>query len=170
MATSAPLDNYPTSDGQYVAVVAGSNVNFRRLCAAMGTPELADDPQWSTLQKRAARSDEINDIVEAWTLVADGGRGRGRAASSTRCRWAPRTTRPTMFADPHFEARGDFVTVDDPVAGPHRQQAPFPRLDGARPTAPSPAPTLGQHNDEVWGDVVGLSSAEQDRLRADGVI
>ncbi len=67
MATSAPLDNYPTKDGTFVCVVAGSNVNFRRLCAAMGRPELADDPAWSTLDRRAARSDEINDLVAAWT-------------------------------------------------------------------------------------------------------
>jgi crotonobetainyl-CoA:carnitine CoA-transferase CaiB-like acyl-CoA transferase len=169
MATSAPLDNYPTADGQYVCVVGGSNTNFRRLCAAMGRPELADDPQWATLAQRSARSDEINGIVEAWT------RSHTAAEVEAACieHEVPVGTAydaRAMFDDPHFEARGDFVTVDDPVAGPHRQQAPFPRLDGARPAAPRPAPSLGEHNEEIWGGVLGLSSAEQDRLRADGVI
>jgi crotonobetainyl-CoA:carnitine CoA-transferase CaiB-like acyl-CoA transferase len=169
MATSAPIDNYPTSDGQYVCIVGGSNANFRRLCTAMGRPELADDPQWATLAQRSARSDEINGIVESWTRTLTAAEVEARCVE---CEVPVGTAydAAAMFEDAHFAARGDFVTVDDPVAGPHRQQAPFPRLDGARPTAPSPAPTLGQHNEQIWGEVVGLSSAEQDRLRADGVI
>ncbi len=75
-----------------------------------------------------------------------------------------------IVADPHVRARGDLVTVDDPVAGPHLQQAPFPRLDGVAPETPVPAPALGQHNREVWNELVGLSSAELDSLVVDGVI
>jgi crotonobetainyl-CoA:carnitine CoA-transferase CaiB-like acyl-CoA transferase len=75
-----------------------------------------------------------------------------------------------IVADPHVRARGDLVTVEDPVAGAHLQQAPFPRLDGVVPKAPAPAPTLGQHNREVWNELVGLSSAELDTLVSDGVI
>ncbi len=79
-------------------------------------------------------------------------------------------TAADILADPHMAARGDLVTVDDPVAGPHRQQAPVPRLDGRAPVAPRPAPRLGEHNDEVWRDLVGLSADELDRYRADGVV
>ncbi len=169
MAASAPLDNYPTADGTFVCIVAGSNVNFRRLCTAMDRPELADDPEWSTLAKRAARSDEINDLVSAWTS------SRTAADVEAACiaHEVPVGTAYSaadILADPHVAARGDLVEVDDPVAGPHLQQAPFPRLDGRRPTAPRPAPLLGEHNDEVWRQVVGLSGAELGRHRADGVI
>jgi formyl-CoA transferase len=75
-----------------------------------------------------------------------------------------------IAADPHMAARHDLVTVDDPVLGPVRQQAPFPRLDRDPPQAPAGAPTLGQHNDEVWGQLVGLTTAELAAFRADGVI
>jgi crotonobetainyl-CoA:carnitine CoA-transferase CaiB-like acyl-CoA transferase len=61
-----------------------------------------------------------------------------------------------IIADPHVVARGDLVEVDDPFAGPHLQQAPFPRLDQRRPASPTPAPSLGQHNRQVWCDLVGL--------------
>ena len=67
-------------------------------------------------------------------------------------------------------ARGDLVTVDDPVLGPVRQQAPFPRVMGETPTTPSGAPRLGEHNREVWCGVVGLSEDELARYEADGVI
>ncbi len=169
MATSAPLDNYPTADGTFVCIVAGSNTNFRRLCAAMGRPELADDPQWRTLAQRAARSDEINDLVAAWTSTLT-------APEIEECCIAHEVPVGTAYnaadilADPHFAARGDLVTIDDPVAGPHKQQAPFPRLDGRRPTPPRPAPLLGEHNDEVWRGLLDLSGEELEGYRSAGVI
>ena len=169
MATSAPLDNYPTADGTYVCVVAGSDTNFRRLCAAMGRPELADDPQWATLAQRAARSDEINDTVARWTSTLTAAQVEA-ACIAHEVPVATAYSAADILADPHFAARGDLVTVDDPVAGPHLQQAPFPRLDGHRPVAPRPAPRLGEHNDEVWRDVVGLGAEELEGDRADGVI
>ena len=169
MATSAPLDNYPTADGTYVCIVAGSNANFRRLCAAMGTPGLADDPEWATLAQRAARSDEINDRVAAWTSALTAAEVEERCIAH-EVPVATAYSAADILADPHMAARGDLVTVDDPVAGPHLQQAPFPRLDGRRPTAPRPAPRLGEHNDEVWRQVVGLTDVELAAQRADGVI
>src|SRR5438270_7087331 len=69
LANSAPLDNYPTADGKYVCIVAGSDTNFRRLCDAMGRPDLFSDPRWATLAQRADRADEINGIVADWTAA-----------------------------------------------------------------------------------------------------
>ena len=169
MANSAPLDNYPTADGNYVCVVAGSDTNFRRLCAAMGRPGLADDPEWATLAQRADRSDEINDLVARWTSGLTAAEVEA-ACTAHEVPVATAYTAADIVADPHMAARGDLVTVDDPVAGPHRQQAPVPRLDGRTPVAPRPAPRLGEHNDEVWRDLVGLSTDELDRCRTDGVI
>ncbi len=169
MANSAPLDNYLAGDGRYVCIVAGSDANFARLSAAMGREELVDDPRWLTLAQRAESSDEINGIVAAWV----GARTADEVEAVCIEHGVPVATINTaadIVADPHVAARGDLVTVDDPVAGPHLQQAPFPRLDGVTPKAPSPAPALGQHNDEVWGELVGLSAEEIDSLAGDGVI
>lgn len=166
---SAPLDNYPTADGKYVCVVAGSDANFARLCSAMGRPELCRDPEWDTLAKRGARSEEINNLVADWTRTLTAAEVEAVCVAHD----VPVGTAYSaadIVADPHMQARGDLVTIDDPVAGPHRQQAPFPRLDGKAPVAPAPAPALGQHNDEVWCGLVGLSVEELVRLRADGVV
>jgi formyl-CoA transferase len=168
MKNSAPLDNYPTADGRHVAIVAGSNANFTRLCTAMDRRDLAEDPQWDTLAKRAARSDEINDIVAAWTLTLTAEEVEKRCIAA-EVPVGTAYSAADMLADPHFAARGDLVEVDDPVAGPHRQQAPYPRLDGQAPAAPSPAPGLGQHNEEVWA-TVGLTPDEIAAFRTDGVI
>lgn len=168
LANSAPLDNYPTGDGRYICIVAGSDTNFRRLCAAMGRPELVDDPRYRTLADRAERSDEINDLVAKWTSSLDTSEIEYRCIAE-EVPVATAYSAADIFADVHMAARGDLVTVEDPVIGPVRQQAPFPRFVGAEPTVPEGAPRLGQHNDEVFG-ALGLTEDERARLHADGVL
>jgi crotonobetainyl-CoA:carnitine CoA-transferase CaiB-like acyl-CoA transferase len=169
LANSAPLDNYPTVDGKYVCIVAGSDANFARLCKAMDRPDLLDDARFTKLVDRAAHGDEINGIVTEWT------RARSAADIERACvdcdvPVATAYTPVDMFADPHFDARGDLVEVDDPVAGAMRQQAPFPRFTGEPPSAPSGAPRLGADTRQVLGDELGVSTGELDVLAADGVI
>jgi crotonobetainyl-CoA:carnitine CoA-transferase CaiB-like acyl-CoA transferase len=169
LPNSAPLDNYASADGKFVCIVAGSDANFRRLCAAMERPDLPADPRWSTLAQRAAASDEINGIVADWAAT----RTAEEIEAACIAHDVPVGTAydaAEILADPHMAARGDLVMVDDPVAGPHRQQAPFPRLDGVRPSPPTPAPSLGQHNREVWCDLVGVTTDEFDALHGSGII
>jgi len=169
LANSAPLDNYPTKDGKHVCIVAAADGNFAKLCAAMGRTELVNDPRYKTLADRAARSDELNDLVAAWTmsLTADDVEA---ACIAGDVPVATVYSATDIFADPHMAARGDLISVDDPVIGPIRQQAPVPRIDGEPPPVPTGAPRLGEHNDEVWGDLVGLSEGELAELRAGRVI
>jgi crotonobetainyl-CoA:carnitine CoA-transferase CaiB-like acyl-CoA transferase len=169
LKNSAPLDNYPTKDGKWVCVVAGSDANFERLCRAMDREDLLTDPQWDTLAKRASRSDEINGIVADWTSTLTAHEVEQRCVEHD----VPVGTAYTaddIVHDPHMQHRHDVVTVDDPVIGPVKQQAPYPRIDGATPHPPAGAPTLGQHNDEVWCDLVGLTAEELAAYRDKGVI
>jgi crotonobetainyl-CoA:carnitine CoA-transferase CaiB-like acyl-CoA transferase len=169
LSNSAPLDNYPTADGRFVCVVAGSDANFGRLCQAMGRPDLQSDPRYATLADRARHGDEINGVVAAWT--AD----RSAAEVEEACvRFdvpvATAYTAVEIAADDHFAARHDLVTIDDPVLGAIRQQAPYPRLVNETGATPAGAPTLGADNVEVWCDMVGLSPGELDDLRARGIV
>ena len=168
LANSAPLDNYPTADDKFVCIVAGSDANFSRLCAAMQRPDLLEDPRFTRLVDRAEHGDLINDIVADWT------RGLDAAAVEAACvaRDVPVATAYTavdMFNDAHFAARGDLVSVDDPVIGPVRQQAPYPRFVGEPVPVPAGAPVLGADTDAVLHDL-GLSGTAIDGLRRDGVI
>jgi crotonobetainyl-CoA:carnitine CoA-transferase CaiB-like acyl-CoA transferase len=169
LANSAPLDNYTTRDRRTVCIVAGSDANFRRLCRAMDRPELVDDPRWATLKARAEDGDTINGIVADWVaqrtareveeLCVRNGVPIGLAYDAA-----------DMRADPHMAARRDLVQVDDPVAGPHLQQAPYPRLDGGVPRPPTPAPALGQHNEDVFCGLLGLDAKALDGLKTDGIV
>jgi len=169
LKNSAPLDNYPTKDGKYVCVVAGSDANFARLCRAMERDDLLDDPKWKTLAGRAAKADEINGIVADWTSSLTAAEVEARCIAHD----VPVGTAYSaadIAADGHMAARRDLVTVDDPVVGPVRQQAPFPRYVGEPPSTPAGAPTLGQHNDDIWCGLVGLTTDELAGCRERGVI
>jgi crotonobetainyl-CoA:carnitine CoA-transferase CaiB-like acyl-CoA transferase len=169
LAHSAPLDNYPTADGQYICIVAGSDANFARLCAAMERPDLVHDPRFASLADRAAHGDEINGLVATWTS------GLTAEKITARCveHDVPVGTAYSaadIFADPHMAARGDLVSVDDRVIGPVRQQAPFPRLSRRPTPVPEGAPRLGEHNEEIWCGLVGLSEDELADYRARGIV
>jgi crotonobetainyl-CoA:carnitine CoA-transferase CaiB-like acyl-CoA transferase len=169
LKNSAPLDNYPTADGKFVCIVAGSDVNFGRLCRAMARVDLLDDPRYKRLADRAAHSDEINGIVAEWSATLPAVEVERRCVEHD-VPVATAYTAADIFADAHIAARGDLVTVDDPVVGPLRQQAPYPRRAGEAPVAPSGAPRLGAHTREVLGDLLGLEASELDRLHEEGIV
>ncbi|MDX2169255.1 MAG: CoA transferase [Deltaproteobacteria bacterium] len=169
LKNSAPLDNWPTADGQSICIVAAGDALFPRLARAIGQPELLDDPRFATFTARVANADAINAVVGAWCA-------QHSAAEIEAIMVAAEVpvSRPysiaDIAADPHYAARGDIVTVDDPTLGPLKQPAVYPRLDKTPGAIQRGAPRLGEHNDAVYGTLLGLSSEELARLRADGVI
>ena len=169
LANSAPLDNFPTADGHFVCIVAGSDANFARLCRAMERPDLVSDPRFSTLADRARNGDVINGIVSLWTSSMPAAEVERRCVESD-VPVATAYSAAEIASDAHMAARHDLVTVLDPVLGPLRQQAPFPRLVGEQAPVPSGAPVLGADNEEVWCDMAGLSTDELQELRTRGIV
>jgi crotonobetainyl-CoA:carnitine CoA-transferase CaiB-like acyl-CoA transferase len=165
---SAPLDNYPTADGKYVCIVAGSDANFARLCKAMDRLDLVDEPRFARLADRAEHGDEINGIVAEWTSGLPAAQIEERCVASD-VPVATAYTAADIFADAHIAARGDLVTVDDPSVGALRQQAPYPRRVGEPAGVPTGAPRLGEHTRDVLGSV-GVTDDELDRLAGEGVL
>lgn len=159
LANSAPLDNYPTADGKYVCIVAGSDANFARLCTAMERPDLTADPRFVRLSDRAAHNDLINGIVAEWTSTLPASEIERRCVDAD-VPVATAYTAADIFADAHMQARGDLVGVDDPVIGTIRQQAPFPRFVGEDASAPDGAPRLGAHTHDVLQSLLGLGDDE----------
>ena len=166
---SAPLDNYPSRDGRWVCVAAAMQTNFTRLCTAMDRPDLLDDPKFATASARAANGDEINQIVADWTAQFDAADIEARLVAHD----VPVATAydaADIATDLHITARGDLIEIDDPIIGPLRQQAPFPRFDNQAPPTPTGAPRLGQHTAEVLTEYCNLTPTDLATLRADGII
>ncbi len=169
LRNSAPLDNWETKDGQFVCIVAAGDGLFPRLARAMGREDLLRDARFASLTARVEHADAINAIVGDWvrqhtaheveTILLQAQVPVTRAHSIA-----------DIAADPHYAAREDIVRVDDPTIGPVRMQAVYPRLSATPGRIQRGAPKLGEHNEEVYGSLLGLSAEELVALRALGII
>jgi len=169
LANSAPLDNWETADGQFVALIAAGDGLFPRLAKLIGRPDLLADPRFATLAARVASSDEINGIVAAWCKEHDADEIERRCLDAG-VPFARTMTVADICADPHVAARGDIATVADPVVGPLRMQGVYPRLSRTPGAIRRGAPRLGEDNDAVYGKLLGIGAKDRARLRAERVI
>ena len=169
LRNSAPLDNWETKDGKYVCIIAAGDGLFPRLCRAMGREDLLADPRFTTMALRAEHGDEINAMVAAWCRERTA-RQIQDVLEAHEVPFGVAYSAADIFADPHIRARGDIETVADPVIGPVRMQAVYPRFSRTPGAIRSGAPELGAHNDEVYGGLLGLSTEERAALTRAGVI
>jgi crotonobetainyl-CoA:carnitine CoA-transferase CaiB-like acyl-CoA transferase len=166
----APSNIYPTADG-LVLIAANQDTVFRRLCLAMGEPGLADDPRYSTHQARGSSQRELDERIGTWSrelttaAVLDILKQPETAVPSGLIYRAP-----DMLADPHFKARAAIIATPHPKFGELRMQNVAPKLSVTPGAIRAPAPELGQHNDEVYLDLLGMSADRYARLRAQKVI
>ncbi len=169
LKNSAPLDNWETKDGETICIIAAGDSLFPRLARAMGREDLLEDPRFRTLADRASHAEVINGIVAAWCRERTAAEIEAVmvAAQVPVCRaYSIRD----IFEDPHYRARGDIVEVEDPVIGPLRMQGAYPRFSRTPGSVRRGAPRLGEHNEEVYGGLLGLDAAEIADLRGEGVI
>ncbi len=169
LKNSAPLDNWATKDGEFVSLIAAGDGLFPRLAALIGRPDLLEDVRFSTLAARVENADAVNQIVADWCVSKTSEEIEALALESD-VPFARTMSVEDICSDPHIEARGDIETVNDPVLGPVRMQGVYPRFSRTPGEIRSGAPRLGEHNREVFVELLGLSSDEVDQLERDGVV
>jgi CoA:oxalate CoA-transferase len=165
---SAPYNVFPTKDG-HVAIHVVTEAHFQNLLKAMGREALADDPRFATNAARVAHMDETDALVAQWTSTL----GRAEVFAITkqyRIPCAPVRTAPEVMLDPHMHERGMLQRIDHPELGEIVVPSSPLRLHGIDPVPAEPSPTIGQHNDEIYGGWLGLAPAEIVELKAGGVI
>jgi len=167
----APSNIYRSADGSWVVIAANQDTVFRRLCAAMGTPELADDERFANHGARGRNQDTLDAIIGQWAAsrephdIIDTLNDAGVIAG-------PINTVAEVVNDPQFRARGMLVEHYDEGAG-RRVLGPgivpvLSQTPGGVRNAGSARP--GQHNAEIFGDLLGHSTAEIDELTERGVL
>jgi formyl-CoA transferase len=166
----APSNVYRTADGLWLVVAANQDTVFRRLCAAMGRPELADDPRYADHYARGENQDELDGIVGDWvgSLPASDVR---RILDEAGVICGPINTAAEVVADPQFRARGMLTPhhderFDEDVLGPGVVPL-FSGTPGEVRWAGPPVP--GHHNAEVYAEL-GFSADEIAALGDEEVI
>ena len=155
----SPSNVYPTADDDLVLIAANQDSVFDRLVDVMGRPELAADERYSTHSARGRTMTELDTLIADWTttLTADdllaklhaGGVPAGRIFRAK-----------DMFTDPHFAAREAIVRVMHPELGELPMQNVTPRLSRTPGKVRTAGPALGEHNQEIWQGLLGLSGDE----------
>ena len=143
---------------------------WQRLAEAMGRPELGTDGRYATHIARGHNQIELDELINAWTriLTVD----EVDALMTEYSIPAGRVYRaPDMLADPHFQAREAIVEVETERFGTLKMQGAFPKLSVTPSGVRSPAPSVvGQHNEEVYGQLLGMTVAEIGQLQAAGAV
>ena len=164
----APHGVYPCGDEDWISIAIPGDTAWRALCAAMGQPSLADDPRFATLPARKASEAALDDLLAGWT------RGQDAQELATRLQAqgiaaAKSANSLDLVADDHLWARGFYRYVTDGAGETKAALGPAWRLsDGAAIT--DGAPRLGEHNAYVFGEILRVPAAEQERLMQTGAI
>ena len=163
-----PTNTYRCRDGRFIIIGANGDSIFRRLCEAMGRADMGTDPRLAGNAGRVEHEAEIDAAISAWTESLDSMAALAKLEAA-RVPSGPIYSVADMMTDPHFVARGLFEQVD--IGGkPLKIPALVPNLSATPGRTDWPGPEVGAFNEEVYGDLLGLSADDIDRLREQGVL
>lgn len=163
-----PSNTYPTADGRHIVIGGNGDSIFKRLMRAIGRDDLADDPALANNAGRAARAQEIDDAIAAWTSAhsLDDGLAVMEAADVPSGRIY---SAADMVSDPQYLARGMIERATLADGTPLAMPAAVPKLSDTPGATRWPGPRLGEHTDAVLAEL-GYDAARIAALREDGVI
>jgi formyl-CoA transferase len=164
----APSNLYPCSDGSYVLIAGNADSLYHRLMTAIGRTDLRDDPGLARNDGRAARMEEIDDAIAAWTVE----RTQGAVLEAMDKAEVPAGriySAADIAADPHYAARGMIEQIVAADGEPLKVPGIVPKLSETPGAIRSVAPALGEHTDQVLRGA-GYSDAEIAELRNNGIL
>jgi formyl-CoA transferase len=165
----APSNVYGTRDGSMVVIAANQDTVFKRLAEAMDQPSLATQPEYCNHAARGTHQAQLDERISRWagTLTKD------ELLHKMRAFGVPAGLiyrAPEMLADAHFQARESIVSVPHPDFGILKMQNVAPKLSQTPGSVRTPSPALGQHNDEIYLELLGLEPARYRALQERAII
>ncbi|NOT63112.1 MAG: CoA transferase [Acidobacteria bacterium] len=164
-----PTATYPTRDGKFIIIGGNGDSIYQRLMTAAGRADLANDPGLSTNQGRVLREPEIDAALEAWTLAHDYDYLIA-ALEQAQVPSGPIYNAADIVNDPHYQARGMFEDADIGNGETVKLPTFVPKMSETPGGTSWVGPALGAHNQEVYGELLGMSASEIELLQNDGVI
>jgi crotonobetainyl-CoA:carnitine CoA-transferase CaiB-like acyl-CoA transferase len=170
IATAAPSNAYPTSDGTFVLIAANSEPLFAKLMQLIGRPEMIGESRFAGNQQRVVNAAELDEMISEWS---------GRFSAEALIAKLTEADIPSskvytaadIAADPQYRERGMVREIHDPAfGGPILQPGIVPHFGGAAAPIRWPGPDVGAHNREVFEELLGFDPEELAHLREDGVI
>ena len=169
-AVMAPHNCYPCQgEDKWISIAVATEEEWESFCKALGDPSWAKDGRFADAFARWKNQEELDKLITEWTKrhthyeVMDILQKAGVAAM-------PSFDQAELTADPHFKERGWFVEVEHPEAGKMLQMSPPLRLSDTPARIPRPAPMVGEHNDYIFCELLGMPVEEFATLVGEQVI
>jgi crotonobetainyl-CoA:carnitine CoA-transferase CaiB-like acyl-CoA transferase len=166
---SAPRNAYRTKDGHWLAMSGSAPTIAMRALRAVGRADLTTDPKFAEAQQRLRNAAEIDAIMAYW--IAERTLDDAMTVfEEAEVAAAPVYDAELLLADPQLQARDVYARYPDDDFGTMRVQGPVPRLSATPGHVDHLGPALGAHNDEVYGELLGLDAERRRELHENGVI
>jgi crotonobetainyl-CoA:carnitine CoA-transferase CaiB-like acyl-CoA transferase len=163
-----PTNTYRCADGKFIVIGANGDSIFKRLCEKMGRSDMAENPGMANNAGRVEHEAEIDKAIEKWTSALDSATALA-LLEEVRVPSGPIYNVADMMTNEHFIARGLFEEVD--VNGKSMKiPAMIPKLSETPGRTDWAGPEVGAYNDEVYGDMLGLSPKEISDLKTRGIL
>ncbi|MFC1934378.1 CaiB/BaiF CoA transferase family protein [Chloroflexota bacterium] len=169
VAYACPHGVYPCrGEDCWCAIAVTTDEQWMALCKAIGQPEWARGPKFASLEERKANEDELDGLIREWTKQQDP-RHLEELLQSAGVPASCVETAEDLLKDPQLEHHGYFHLLKHKEIGVHvHEVSPF--KFSTIPTRMFAAPCIGEHNEYVYHDILGLSHDEISDLMAEGVI
>jgi formyl-CoA transferase len=171
LSHAAPTDTYrchPGGPNDYVYLMATSQEMWDNLLRVIGREDLLGDPRYTERSERNKRFDEVHAFIQAWTEKHDKFMVMQKLGEAEVPCGAVFDSQ-NILTDPHLRERGMIVTVAHPTRGTITMPGCAVQLTDS-PAEVKPAPLLGQHNEEVYRELLGLTPGAIEKLKKEGVI
>jgi len=165
----APIGIYESREGHVMLVPVGDEM-WRRLVRAMDRDDLSDDARFTDNAGRMAHFDALERIITDWLKAQPSDAAALEVLQKHRVPCAPVLSVEDAIRHPHLVARHTVRDVEDPVLGLFQVPGPLLHVVGEPPLLPPTAPTLGEHNEEVLSQHLGLTAAEVAALEREGAL
>ncbi len=165
-----PYDTFPTADGQNIVIGCANDKFWRILCEMMGREELIEDERTKTNGLRVQNHAFVRPIVEAWTRTQNS-QELLDALLAKDVPACPIYDIAQVAADPQIAGdRQMFMEYDYPRVGRLKVTNSHIKLSDTHTEFRIPSPDLGQHNEEIYGDLLGYSPGQIEEMRAEGLL
>lgn len=165
---SAPRNTYRTADGKWLAMSGSSPALALRVFTAIGRDDLVSDADFSDPQRRLARAAEVDEVVAKWVSTKTLDEAMA-VFDSAEVAAAPVYDITQLVADEQLAHRGVFAKIADDELGTMTVQSAVPKFSERPCRIDHLGPKLGQHNVDVYGELLGLTNSDIDDLHAAGV-
>ena len=167
----APHGVYPAAgEDRWVSIAVANDAEWQAMTGVVGQAELASEPRFATAVARRANRDALDAAVSRWTATLEANVVAERLEAAGVAAHASWTT-PEIAADPHLRARQAIVEVQEPDGKTRAAvRAPMRLSKGPEVGIDRGTPRLGEHEDYVYGELLGMAKAERQALQDEQVI